>query len=94
MEPSGREVFGFEMQKQEPIDDKRGASSARDVAEDKIVSNLAEALTRLHNELDRVELWTAALSCFVRPVPDYQPGNEFLLPTVRPAARKEPRDKS
>jgi hypothetical protein len=52
-------------------------------AEDQIVRNLAKALERLHEDLDRVELWTAALSCFQRPVPDYQPGERYLLPTRR-----------
>ncbi len=32
--------------------------------EDMIVRNLIEALSRLHHDLDRVELWTAALRCF------------------------------
>jgi len=49
--------------------------------EDVIVRNLIEALKRLHEDLDRVELWTAALDCFQRPVPDYQPGERYLLPT-------------
>lgn len=52
-------------------------------AEDQIVRNLAEALERLHEDLNRVELWTAALNCFQRPVPDYQPGERYLLPTQR-----------
>jgi hypothetical protein len=55
-------------------------------AEDQIVRNLVEALERLHEDLERVELWTAALGCFQRPVPDYQPGKQHLLPT-RPAHR-------
>jgi hypothetical protein len=49
-------------------------------AEDQIARNLAEALERLQKDLDRVELWTAALGCFQRPVPDYQPGERYLLP--------------
>ena len=56
-------------------------------AEDQIVRNLAEALERLQEDLDRVELWTAALSCFQRPVPDYQPSERYLLPV-----RREQRD--
>jgi hypothetical protein len=52
-------------------------------AEDMIVRNLIEALERLHEDLDRVELWTAALGCFQRPVPDYQSDNRFLLPNSR-----------
>ncbi len=52
-------------------------------AEDQIVRNLISALERLHEDLDRVELWTAALNCFHRPVPDYQPGERYLLPPRR-----------
>jgi hypothetical protein len=48
-------------------------------AEDLIVRNLVEALERLHQDLDRVELWTEALGCFTRPVPEYQPGERYLL---------------
>jgi hypothetical protein len=55
-------------------------------AEDMIVRNLIEALNRLHDDLDRVELWTAALCDFQKPAPEYPPENECLLPT-----RKSPR---
>jgi hypothetical protein len=48
-------------------------------AEDRIVANLIEALERLHEDLDRVELWAAALGCFQNPVPQYEPGNQYLL---------------
>jgi hypothetical protein len=48
-------------------------------AEGKIVRNLVEALERLHEDLDRVELWTAALNSFQRPVPDYKPREQYLL---------------
>ena len=58
-------------------------------AEDQIVRNLAKAIERLHEDLDRVELWTAALNCFQRPVPDYQSGERYLLPT-RPQRRDAP----
>jgi len=56
-----------------------------ELVEDQIVRNLTKALERLHEDLDRVELWTAALNCFQRPVPDYQPGERYLylLPTRR-----------
>jgi hypothetical protein len=59
------------------------ASAMPEAAEDQIVRNLAKALERLHEDLDRVELWTAALNCFQRPVPDYRPGERYLLPTRR-----------
>jgi hypothetical protein len=52
-------------------------------AEDRIVRNLIEALGRLHEDLDRVELWTAALGSFQRPIPDYKPGDHYLLPVTR-----------
>jgi len=48
-------------------------------AEDRILQNLIEALERLRDDLDRVELWTGALGCFQRPVPDYEPGDRYLL---------------
>jgi hypothetical protein len=52
-------------------------------AEDKIVRNLTEAIERLHDDLDRVELWTAALGYFQREVPEYPPADNYLLPVKR-----------
>jgi hypothetical protein len=57
-------------------------------AESTIVRNLIEALERLREDLDRVELWTAVLDRFQHPVPDYQPANHHLL---RPAPKVESR---
>jgi hypothetical protein len=51
-------------------------------AEDLITRNLIESLDRLHEELERVELWTAALTCFLRPAPNYQPGDQHMLPPL------------
>jgi hypothetical protein len=48
-------------------------------AEEMIVHNLIEALERLRDDLDRVELWTAALDCFHQPVPEYEPNDRYLL---------------
>lgn len=59
-------------------------------AEGKIVHNLVEALERLHEDLDRVELWTAALKGFHRPVPDYQPGDQYLLRSPPKPQQKRP----
>jgi hypothetical protein len=59
-------------------------------AEDVIVHNLLEALDQLRRDLDKVELWTAALGSFQSPVPDYQAGNQYLL---RPQ-RETPRPRS
>jgi hypothetical protein len=60
-------------------------------AEDMIVHNLIEALERLREDLDRVELWTAALGCFQQPVPAYEPNDRYLLSakskSERPRAR-------
>jgi hypothetical protein len=55
-------------------------------APDMIVRNLIEAVNRLHDELDRVELWTAALSTFQHPAPEYRTNGEYLLPTRKPAS--------
>jgi hypothetical protein len=57
-------------------------------AEDMVVRNLIEALNRLHDDLDRVELWTAALSSFQQPAPEYEPDNVYLLPTRKPSRRR------
>ena len=51
-------------------------------AEELIALNLVEALDRLHQELERVELWTAALTCFVNPAPAYQPSEQHMLPLL------------
>jgi hypothetical protein len=51
-----------------------------DDASETVVKNLVEALNRLHDDLDRVELWTTALMCLQEPAPDYQPRADYLLP--------------
>jgi hypothetical protein len=56
-------------------------------AEGQIVRNLVQALERLHEDLDRVELWTAALNSFQRPVPDYTPREQHLLGGARQPER-------
>jgi len=56
-------------------------------AEDTIVHNLIEALERLREDMDKVELWAAALGYFQTPVPEYQPGNRYALP---PSPQCEP----
>jgi hypothetical protein len=52
-------------------------------AEELVIRNLLEALGRLQADLDRIELWTAALYSFQHPAPSYQPGGEHLLPPHR-----------
>jgi hypothetical protein len=51
-------------------------------AEEVIVHHLIDALERLREDLDKVELWAAALGHFRDPVPDYQPGNDHILPAA------------
>jgi hypothetical protein len=53
-----------------------------------IVRNLIEALNHLHDDLERVELWTAALSSFQHPAADYRPGDHYLLPSGKPKSSK------
>jgi hypothetical protein len=58
-------------------------------AADAIVRNLIEALVRLRSDLDRMELWAAALDRFQRPIPDYHPTDQDLLdPDPRRARRQ------
>ena len=40
-----------------------------------VVPHPIEVLDNLDDDLDRIELWTAALSCFQHPAPEYQPDN-------------------
>jgi hypothetical protein len=55
-------------------------------AEDFIVRNLIESLERLRGDLDRMELWAAALGTFQHPIPDYRALDQHLLsPTKRPS---------
>jgi hypothetical protein len=59
-------------------------------AEDIVVHNLIDALERLRDELNKVELWAAALGQFQHPVPDYQPRNEYNLPASSPLPPPRP----
>jgi hypothetical protein len=73
----------------EPFKSQRGNICSRELgplampepAEDMIVQNLLEALGQLRADLDRVELWAAALRCFQAPVPNYQPAEKHILPS-------------
>ena len=58
-------------------------------AEDVIIRNLLESLERLRGDLDRMELWAAALGCFQQPAPDYELNERHLLKTTaeRPLRR-------
>ena len=62
-----------------------------EMAEDMIVHNLIDALEHLREDLDRVELWVAALGKFQAPVPDYEPSNQYILPPTGEPAPSRPR---
>jgi hypothetical protein len=54
-----------------------------------IVCNLIESLEQLRVDLDRMELWAAALGSFARSVPEYESDDQQMLkpwpqPRVRP----------
>ena len=52
-------------------------------AGDTAARNLQEAIDRLQDDIASVQIWANALGCFSRPIPDYQPSNDFVLPQVR-----------
>ena len=60
-------------------------------AEDLIVHNLIDALEHLRDDLNKVELWAAALGHFQQPVPEYQPGNEYVLSVSSAPSPPRPR---
>ena len=52
--------------------------AAVDPARERVARMLHEAVTRLHEDIERVEFWTEVLGCLTRPVPDYTPENSKL----------------
>lgn len=48
-------------------------------AEDLIVRNLIEAMERLREDLDRMELWAGVLGSFQHPIPEYRPADRHLI---------------
>jgi hypothetical protein len=66
-----------------------GSQTMPEPAEDVIVRNLIEALERLREDLDRMELWASALGSFARPVPEYRPSDDrYLLKPLADAQRR------
>jgi len=64
---------------------------------EKIVRELRHAIDRLRADIDKVELWTVALSGFAEPIPDYEPGlRNMMLPAKNPDAQPgaEPESKN
>lgn len=47
-------------------------------ARERVARMLQDAVTRLHEDIERVEFWTEVLGCLTRPVPDYTPENSKL----------------
>ena len=45
-----------------------------------IARRLNDAITQLHEDVHRVEVWAGALSGFSQPVPEYKPSDDALLP--------------
>jgi hypothetical protein len=54
-----------------------------------IARNLDKAIDRLNEDLERVEIWTAALRALLEPIPGYESVHEnFLL--QGPRSKREP----
>ena len=48
--------------------------------QEQITRHLQKAIENLQREALKVEIWAAALHGFARPIPDYEPNNDNLLP--------------
>ena len=57
---------------------------------DKVERNLHEAIEQLQDDLTRIQIWASALGSFSQPIPDYQPGHEFVLHQAKPGTAYEP----
>jgi hypothetical protein len=49
-----------------------------DTAIDRVKRDLHDVVDCMHADLNRIEILTAALSAFSRPVPDYEPNFHHL----------------
>ena len=57
---------------------------------EKIARNLQQAIERLQDDIERVELWAGALGCFTKPIPEYGYGQtKFDLPAVDTTAQSK-----
>jgi len=50
----------------------------KETAVDRVRRDLHRVLDHMRADLDRIEILTAALSAFSKPVPDYEPGFRHL----------------
>lgn len=53
-------------------------SNDNQMATDQMKSQLRRALDDTRADLDRVEIWSAGLCAFSRPIPEYQPSFQHL----------------
>lgn len=63
---------------------------ATDTATDRMKYELHRAIDRMRHDLTRVEILTAALTAFARPVPDYEPAFLHLRRAPLTAHAMEP----
>jgi hypothetical protein len=58
---------------------------------ERLTRELHRVLDRISGDFDRIEILSAALSCFCEPIPDYDPGfhNLMLPPHKQAAARSQ-----
>jgi hypothetical protein len=67
--------------------------SAASPAKERIVHQLQEAIGRLHDDIDRVEFWAAALDHLGQSIPEYQSSDNLtrhLLPANGHGAPSDP----
>ena len=48
-------------------------------SQETIAQHLYEAVARLQKDIELVEVWAAALSCFAQPIPEYEPDDRHRL---------------
>ena len=53
--------------------------AAKEAMRERIRRKLERAMNELGGDIERVEFWAAALDAFSRPVPGYEPPDQFLL---------------
>jgi hypothetical protein len=53
-------------------------ANANDISTDRVKRELHRALEDTRADLDRVEIWSAGLYAFSRPIPEYQPSFQHL----------------
>jgi hypothetical protein len=53
-------------------------ANAREITTDQVKRELHRALEDAHADLERVEIWSAGLYAFSRPIPEYQPVFQHL----------------